>query len=351
MTYQITYNETNSFLIYRSAVVLKDPNDPTHYTANKRPRFTIEIKDHATGALLDPLCGFYDLYPGDGVTAWNTQGSWVWKDWSTIGVDISSLAGVVPGQLLDVVFTVHGCSFQAHTGYAYISATCGSMNITNSGCQNSGTVTMTAPPGFSSYQWYGPICKAPNPPCPYPAPLFYTGNPCMVTTAQGALTGNQFDLILTALNGCTVKHVMQTISFTMVNPGFESFVNCIHNPSMFVDTSSTTNPAQPIKKRRWKFDTDSAWTALTLNDTIYHTYHVLGQHIVSMETQSQDSCPGALTDTIWVGPPPSITDYIPGDTLCSQDSVKYTMTFSEVGANAQWTSTVSSGTATIVHIP
>jgi len=350
LTYQIAYNPSNSFFIYRSAVVLANITDPTHNTADRRPRFTIEIKDNITGNILDSLCGVYDLYPGDSITTWNPgPNNYVWKDWSTIGVDFSSLAGVVPGQVLDVVFTIHGCAYTAHTAYAYISATCDAMSISLAGCEGSGQVTLIGPPGFIEYKWQGPYCPD-TIACPIPPPIYY-GDSVTITAAQGAITGNVFDLIVTASNGCLVKHVQQIISFTSVNPGFSSLVNCVGNVSTFIDTSASTNPSQPIVNRRWRFDADSAFTPLTANDTIFHTYNVLGQHIVTIESLSQDSCMGTITDTINVGPPPTFINLVPGDSICSGDSVGLSLTLSQIGADATWISTVTTGTATITNNP
>jgi hypothetical protein len=45
LTYQIAYDPSNSFFIYRCAVVLENPNDPSHNTPDRKPRFTLEIKD------------------------------------------------------------------------------------------------------------------------------------------------------------------------------------------------------------------------------------------------------------------------------------------------------------------
>ncbi|MCX6279036.1 MAG: hypothetical protein NT004_13220, partial [Bacteroidetes bacterium] len=353
LTYPMVIGSDNQFFIYRCAVVLGGIYDATHNTADKRPRFTIEIKDHVTGVLLDPLCGFFDVYPGDGQPGWDSLGEGtsklIFKNWNTVGIDLSQMT--VLGQTIDVVFTVHGCSYSAHTGYAYISTTCGSMNIDLAGCEGSGFVTLSGPPGFAEYKWQGPFCPDPIL-CPTPAPIFY-GQSVTINTAQGAVSGNLFDLTLTASNGCFVKHVQQLVAFTSVDANFSSVINCVGNSSSFTDISTSTNQSQPIVKRRWRFDTDSAFTAVTTNATITHTYNVIGPHVVTIESLSQDSCMGTITDTVNVGPPPMFINLPPGPEkpICSGDKAAITLAFTQTGADATWTYQITSGTPVIHKNP
>jgi uncharacterized protein (TIGR02145 family) len=298
LTYQIVYDPNNSFFIYRCAVVLANIQDPTHNTANRRPRFTFVILDHITGDTIDPVCGFYDLWPGDGITNWNETGSplnFYWKDWSTIGLDFNALSGVTAGQLLDVVFTIHGCAFTAHTGYAYISAYCGSMTIQNSGCEGSGSITLTGPPGFTQYQWQGPYC----PTCP-PNPPTYTGNPITITAAQGAVTGNVFTLTVTALNGCQVQNVQQIIAFTSVTAGFTHGSACVGQGMQFND-QSTSNQNQ-ITGWDWNFGDSSP---IQHEKNPIHIYTAAGTYLVSLTAYSSDSCPNTTTDSVTVYPLPT----------------------------------------------
>ncbi|MCK9220512.1 MAG: hypothetical protein M0P47_10745, partial [Bacteroidales bacterium] len=341
LIYPITYDPNNSFFIYRSAVVLADPNGNGHNDTNTKPRFTIKIIDHLTQAVIDPVCGSFDLYPGDGVTIWNTgPNNYLWKDWSTIGLDLSQLnPPIETGQLLDVVFTVHGCPWSAHTGYAYISAVCEQMSVSMSGCSGQSTVVLNGPPGFATYTWIGPI--GPN-------STVYVGNPYTIYNAN---SGDKYRLDLVSFyNNCTVKQVMTTITFTTVIPGFTSVVNCVGNPSSFTDISTTTNPSQPIVNRRWKFEATDPFGDLTTNPTITHTF-TLGPHEVTVESHSLDGCVGTFTQTINVGPPPTITNLTTGKEICSEENANISMDFSQTGASATWTSVVTTGTATITNNP
>ncbi|TRZ72611.1 MAG: PKD domain-containing protein, partial [Bacteroidetes bacterium] len=320
MTYQIVYDPNNSFFIYRCAVVLANIQDPTHNTADRRPRFTFEIKDHVTGNPIDTVCGFYDLWPGDGITTWNQTGAplnFYWKDWSTIGIDFNALSGVTAGQLLDVVFTVHGCAFTAHTGYAYISAFCGSMTIQVAGCEGSGSVTLTGPPGFTQYEWQGPYC----PTCPANPPIYY-GNPITITTAQGAVTGNIFMLTVTALNGCQVQNVQQIIAFTNVIAAFTHGSACAGQGMQFNDQSTCSQN----QITNWDWDFGDATPIQHVKNPV-HIYAAANTYTVSLIAYSSDGCSDTTTGQVTVDPLPtpsfttgesSVCPNIPGKVYTTQ---------------------------------
>lgn len=298
LTYHIVYDPSHSFFIYRCAVVLSNIQDPTHNTANRRPRFTFVILDHLTGDTIDPVCGFYDLWPGDGITTWNQTGlplNFYWKDWSTIGVDLSGLTGITPGQLLDVVFMVHGCAFTAHPGYAYISAYCGSMTIQVAGCEGSGEVTMTGPPGFTQYVWRGPYCAS----CP-PNPPTYIGNPVTITTAEGAVTGNIFTLTVTALNGCQVQNIQQIIAFTNVIAAFTHDSTCVGQGMQFTDQSTTSQ--NQIVAWDWNFGDGSPIVHL---QNPVHIYTAPNTYTVTLIAYSSDNCSNTTTSQVTIDPLPT----------------------------------------------
>ncbi|MEI7491199.1 MAG: FISUMP domain-containing protein [Bacteroidota bacterium] len=300
LTYPIIYDPNNSFFIYRCAVVLANPNDPTHNKPDKRPRFTFEIKNHSTGLIVSS-CGYYDLYPGDGITVWNTgPNNYLWKDWSTIGIDLKTLTGIVPGQQLDVVFTVHGCGFRAHTGYAYISTVCGSMNIDVAGCEGSGSVTLTGPPGFTTYQWDGPYC----PTC---TPTTFFGNP--YTTP--ANTGDLFYLTLTALNGCQVQNVAQNIAFTSVTADFiVTGSSCMGQGTQFTDKSSATNHGITA----WAWDFGDGGTSALQNPV--HTFLAANTYTVTLTAYSGDGCPKTIHKQVTVESLPVPTFTAGDNSLC-----------------------------------
>ena len=337
--YPVAVTPQTNFFIYRYAVVLQSGgHDP-----DQQPDFLVEITD-ASGAQLDPVCGVYHFTApknGPAPTGWNKCGNdpnaLYWKDWTTVGMDLSDYMGTT----VYVRFKVQGCVYQTHYGYAYVSAYCSSMNIAIAGCEGTGVVTMTAPPGFAAYEWRGP---GPT------GPIVGTTQSCTITAAQGAVTGNIFYCTLTAVNGCVLEKAMQTIMFTSVTPGFSAVVNCVGNQSTFTDISTSTNPGQPIVSRKWRWEATDPFTAVTTNAVATHVFPTTGVHEVTVVSYSQDNCEGTFTQNINVGPPPLINGLTP-KSICSGQSVNQTLDMSQVGADAIWTSTVTSGTATITSNP
>jgi uncharacterized protein (TIGR02145 family) len=347
LTYQMTMGPDNQFITYRYAVVLASPGSGAgHDGPNNRPRFTIEIADHATGAVLDSTCGFFDIYPSSTTNTWdsiNTYGWLLYKNWTTVGIDLSGMTTV--GQVVDIIFRVHGCTPSGHSAWAYINVSCESMTVALAGCEGSGQITFTGPPGFANYEWQGPYCAS----CPTPPPI-YTGQSVTITTAQGAVSGNVFHLNLTAANGCMVTNVQQVVGFTSVNAAFTPNVSCAQNVSSFTDNSVSTNATQPVINRRWKFEATGVWTGLLTSPTTTYTYATPGTYEVTVESYSQDGCMGTTSQMVVISPAPHITNTDTIQSICSGNSLNIPLTFSP-GDSATWTSSVSLGSATVVHVP
>lgn len=148
-TFAVTAQNTN--FTYQYAVVLQDPGHSDY----EQPRFEVKMYD-STGALLP--CGFYSVTSQAGIPGFQTidaPGSWGtetirYKDWTTVGVDLSPYIG----QNITIEFSTGDCSLGGHYGYAYIDASCNSLQITSTFCRGSTVpVVLTAPDGFTDYAW------------------------------------------------------------------------------------------------------------------------------------------------------------------------------------------------------
>ena len=78
----------------------------------------------------------------------NNYNIW-WKDWSTMGLNLSEY----DGQTLDVLIESRGCGQSAHYGYGYFTLECASATIETEQCGETPTAMAEAPAGFE-YQWY-----------------------------------------------------------------------------------------------------------------------------------------------------------------------------------------------------
>ena len=134
-------------LILKYAVVMQNPNHPP----DEQPRFTFDILDMQNQPI-DPNCLSEDFTANHGTgwinQGWNSYDILLWKDWTTVGVDISSFHG----QTIRVRLTTYDCKPRKHFGYAYFLITCGTKDMKSVSC-NDTEYSFSAPEGFN-YRWY-----------------------------------------------------------------------------------------------------------------------------------------------------------------------------------------------------
>ena len=145
ISYTYTVDTNSSDLLFlKYAAVLQDPGHPQ----SQQPRLTLEILN-TNNQQINPSCTYANFYASQSL-GWNTYGNVVWKDWTTVGVDLSQYHG----QTIKVRMTTYDCSRRGHYGYAYIILSCGkkSVSLLNP-CNSVETVHFSAPAGFN-YTWY-----------------------------------------------------------------------------------------------------------------------------------------------------------------------------------------------------
>lgn len=142
--------DTNEFdmLTLKYAVVLQNPD----HTLENQPRFTLEILDE-DGVLIDSTCAFADFY-ASGDLGWNqntyNNSTIIWKDWTTVGVDIAPYHG----EDIKIRLTTYDCKDGGHFGYAYFTLNCDKKKIyLYNPCDAIDSVHLRAPLGFE-YKWY-----------------------------------------------------------------------------------------------------------------------------------------------------------------------------------------------------
>ncbi len=147
ITYAL-YVDTMAFdlLIMKYAAVMQDPM----HAATDQPRFRLELLDSAMN-LIDPICGAADFIANQAL-GWNTYGAEqdiLWKDWTTVGLDMSAYAG----HTVYIRLTTYDCNEGSHYGYAYFTLGCMRKSMTAQGCGQVANNVFTAPSGFA-YRWY-----------------------------------------------------------------------------------------------------------------------------------------------------------------------------------------------------
>ena len=135
--------DTNQFdlLILKYAAVMENPgHSPSH-----QPRFKFDILD-VNEHQIDPDCLSADFISSVSL-GWHSNGGILWKDWTNVGVDISSYHG----ETIRVRLTTYDCEESGHFGYAYFILSCGEKIVEQ--CGDVEEYTYWAPDGFT-YEWH-----------------------------------------------------------------------------------------------------------------------------------------------------------------------------------------------------
>ncbi len=185
MDYRITIDSCNTGLMYSYALVLQDPG----HSPEDQPRFDVKITD-TLGNVLGGTCGFYSVYAGSDPSFHQGLGSVLYKCWSSVCVDLRAYIG----QTVVVSFRAQDCGQGAHFGYAYIDARCIQLESRATICPGAmNLIKLTAPPGFSAYQWFTPNGQ----------PITTTGGTSDTCFYTGTfLPGDTFKVQLTSIPGC-----------------------------------------------------------------------------------------------------------------------------------------------------
>lgn len=139
---------TARVLMLKYAIVFQDPNHPRE----AQPRVKLQIFDE-NGYEVDPSCAGADFYAKKNIDGWTTieNGSnvVVWKDWTTLGLNLEDFHG----QKIKIKISVFGCTYSAHYAYVYFTLGCTSGKLDGINCGETPTTQFIAPEGFN-YRWY-----------------------------------------------------------------------------------------------------------------------------------------------------------------------------------------------------
>lgn len=232
LTYNMSLNPNNKNFSLSYALVLQNGTHPAY----QQPYFSVKVKDQ-NGNLV-PGCSTYTVTCDANLT--NTASplydpSWrnsviatdvMYRKWSTYAFDFSNYPTITS---VSVEFYVGGCSIGGHFGYAYVDAYCGQGGAISSLCAGSNTSVLTAPLGYSTYQWTGPSG---------PVSAAVGGNSSSATITPVS-AGQVFTCNVTSSNGC--PSVFQTtVSITTVSiTGVNSTPSCPQGNSGTANVTAT----------------------------------------------------------------------------------------------------------------
>ena len=138
--------DTNQYdlILLRYAIVEEDPG----HTSENQPQFILSVLD-STGELIDS-CYYANFVAGVGDTMWHPGiGLVKWRDWTTVGVDLTPLHG----RTIYVMLDNYDCAQGGHFGYTYFTLESGYKRLQSAYCGNTDTNIFYAPKGFE-YRWY-----------------------------------------------------------------------------------------------------------------------------------------------------------------------------------------------------
>lgn len=149
-TFNIPPDQNDYSILYNYAVVFQNPP----HNSWEQPRFQSRVYNVTDNKYIE--CGSFEFIASGGLPGFqlSTVGNNVYfKPWSPVTVNLSNLAG----KTVRLEFFTNDCAFTQHFGYAYLDVNedCASSPISGSTyCEQPESVTLTAPFGFATYNWY-----------------------------------------------------------------------------------------------------------------------------------------------------------------------------------------------------
>ena len=271
----------SDLLILKYAAVLQDPN----HSAIEQPRFTFRITDE-DGVDLDAACYSADFIANSNL-GWNSNGSVLWKNWTTVGVSLTQFHG----QTIYIKLTTYDCN---QGGYAYFVIDCGNKQLISTSCGNTEENTYTAPAGFN-YRWYNDN----NPNITLSTAQSYHVTSAGTYHCELSFVGasnTSCSSVLTAISGSRYP-------FSRFNYEIIDTVDCTVNVR-FLNSSVITRDLEhnqltsyPCESYLWIFDDGTTSTAINPLHTLTEGTHVV--QLVAM--LSNGVCSDTSTITIQTG--------------------------------------------------
>lgn len=274
--YSYTVSATNPIIVYSYAVMLEDPNHPD----SLQPSFKTYIKDQS-GRIVP--CSYYKVNATNmrgyqSCTTW--RGTQIWyTNWRNVAIDMSAYVG----QTVTLYFQTNDCGWGAHFGFAYIDIIgCYSKQIDINHCGQDSIATLSAPPGFATYQWS-------------------TG----ATTQTITVNVNNYNTITctyTTVTGCPITMTVNRINFDpILNFSAPPVCVCENLLTNFIDL---TIQNQPVVAWEWDFG-DGSPRSILQNPS--HQYLLPGIYTVSLIVTTDIGCKFGTTKQVRVYPCPTIT--------------------------------------------
>jgi gliding motility-associated-like protein len=231
-SYNMLLNPNNKNFSVSYAVVFYDG----FHAANENPYFSVKITDQNGNPV--PGCSVYTITCNSDLTnpasplydpTWSNSAvvsGVMYKKWTTASFDLTNYPAITS---INVELLMSTCAQGGHWAYGYVTASCAQGGAVSSFCAGSNTTVLTAPGGYTSYQWTGPSG---------PVSVANGGNTGTATISPVS-AGQVFTCNVTAPNGC-LSVFTTTVSITTVSiTGMSSTPSCLNGNSGTTSVAAT----------------------------------------------------------------------------------------------------------------
>jgi gliding motility-associated-like protein len=217
-TFTIPPGQNKFTLVYNYAIVLLNSAGSAH-TGPQEAAFEIEVKNITDNTLLS--CSSYPFHATSSIPGFFPSPNNFdvkCKDWAANSINLDNN----DGKTIQIFFKSATCTPSGHWGYAYVDVNteCGSAFTGATFCPDDTAVTVTAPFGYQSYQWYS--LTNPN-----------LGNQQSVVLDPPPLSGDSIFVDLTPFNGYGCPNTLKAYLFDTLtvkaNAGPDRAI-CDNNP-------------------------------------------------------------------------------------------------------------------------
>ena len=262
----------NTSFTYQYAVVLNDGG----HSAGEQPYFKIEMFDQS-GNLVP--CSQYYVEAGGSIAGFQScvAAGTYYKPWTTVNIDLSSFVSAN----VTIRFTVAGCIYAGHYGYAYIDCSCLPFTLALSDSLCAGNqVTINAPPGAASYNW---TLGSP------PAPSLGTADSLVISTP------GQYYVEMISVTGCTTYLSVNIGLYPQPTASFNpTFPPCSPNYT-FNNTSTVSSGSMTYF---WDFGDPATLGDTSILTSPSYTYTPPGPYTVWLYVVTQGGCRDSVSHVV-----------------------------------------------------
>jgi gliding motility-associated-like protein len=285
ITYSIPIpsNNNNFVIAYNYAVVFQNPN----HSMQEQPRFRAKIYDSVTNQAIS--CASFDFTASSGLPGFYIsarQSDVLYKPWTTVTINLSGFAG----HTVKLEFTTEDCTLGGHFGYAYIdiNTDCNTLVSGAAYCSNANSITLTAPYGYQSYNWYDSTYSK----------KLGTGQTLTLSPPPPSNSLLNIDLIPYAGFGCrdTAYTHLSINTAPKANFTVDNSISCQDGSVNFTNYSTLADTGSTISSYHWDFGNNNSSTAINTN-AVYTTAGIFNAKLL---VQTSLGCVDSVSQLITI---------------------------------------------------